>query len=130
MTPDETAKRLSDRIRREDDLVNARANIFLVLNGLGAVAISLGGTASSKQLIAIVGISINVLWFIISVQCLLILFTLTKCLIDLGLEEDPSEKIVQSTLGRSLIFRPNAILNLYIPGIITAAWIVSLVKLN
>jgi hypothetical protein len=120
------ARILRDRIAREDDLINARTNIFLVLNGLGAVAVGLGSNPGAKYLISFVGVVINVLWIVVSIQCLVIVFRLTKKLIDMGNDEDPAEKIVQSTLGKTLVLRPNAVLNVYIPLILLGGWIVGL----
>ncbi len=121
----ETVIRLKQRIQREDDLVNQRTNLFLVINGVGAAAVGLGSTAGAKYLIVLVAVILNGFWLILSTQCLVIIFRLTKTLIDFGMEDDLAEQIVQKTLGRSLIFRPNAILNIYIPVVITVAWIVA-----
>lgn len=122
----EIAGKLKERIQYEDNLVNQRTNIFLVLNGLGAVAVGIGSTADGKYLITLLGVILNGLWIILSFQCLVIIFRLTKTLIDLGIDDDIPERIVQMTLGRSLVFRPDAILNIYIPLIITGAWVVGL----
>jgi hypothetical protein len=121
----ETAIRLKQRIQREDDLINQRTNLFLIINGLGATAVGLGSVSGAKYLIVLVAIILNGFWFILSIQCLVIIFILTKTLIDLRMEDDLPEQIVQKVLGRSLIFRPNAILNIYIPMVITVAWIVA-----
>jgi len=125
-----SGQQLKNRIQREDDLVNARINIFLVLNGLGAVAVSLSVSPGSKYLISLVGVAVNVLWIILSIQCLIIIFRLTKKLIDLGIEEDLAEQIVQSALSKTIMFRPNAILLIYIPFIILSAWVVGFWNLN
>lgn len=119
-----TAQTLRDRIRWEDNLINERMNIFLVVNGLGAVAVGIGSSSGNKCLIALVGVAVNILWIVLSIQCLRISFRLTKHLVKLGL--DPVELIVQSTLGACLLLRPNAILLIYIPLIIQSAWVVGL----
>ena len=56
----EIAKLYADRIRYEDEILNDRTNIVLVVNGLAAVAVSMQG--SPRAIIAGVALLINMLW--------------------------------------------------------------------
>lgn len=91
-------QRFRSRWEYEDQLLNARTNIFLVLNGLGAVAVGLTSKIQGQITITCVVIVANLLWIICSIQSLRVIVALAKQYLNSGVN-DPVEELVQNTLG-------------------------------
>lgn len=119
---------LRHRIEREDDLLNARTNIFLVLNGLTAVAVGIDSCMTIRLIISIVSWLANVLWLMSSIRSLQALKTLNHEIVT-KIPDHPIEKIVQDAVGKNLWFRPSPILGLYLPILVTVAWMVAIVAI-
>lgn len=114
------------KIMHEDTLFNARTNIFLVLNGLGAVAMGLNNiNDNGRLLICVLGALLNSHWFFCSRQSLKVLSGLTKSL-RIITPDDPIDKLVQRLLGKNQWARPTTIICVYLPLNISIAWILGL----
>lgn len=112
---------LRHRIEREDDLLNARTNIFLVLNGLAAVAVGIDTGMSGRLIISIVSCLANILWLMCSIRSLQALKVFAEELAKQR-PDHPIEKIVQKTLGKNHWLRPSPMLSLYLPFLVIGAW--------
>jgi len=119
-----TYDQLRHRIEREDELLNARTGIFLVVNGLTAVAVGIDQRFASRLLVAIVSALINVLWLVCSLKSRQVLKALTVHLLK-RFPEHPVERIVQTALGSSHCIRPTTILSIYLPGLVALGWLVA-----
>jgi len=114
------------RIEYEDSLLNNRANLFLVVNGLGAVAVELPKTNSSIFLIISVMLAINLLWFIGSIQTACIIRDLTGAYAENA--DDPVDKAVRKSMRRwPRWLRNTSIIGIYTPLFITIGWFVGLI---
>jgi len=117
-----------DRIEHEDNLLNNRANLFLVVNGLGAVAVGLTSGRLSDVVMVVVILFANVLWLIGSWQTSGVLKSLTTLYVESA--NDPIDEVVRKSMERwPLWIRNTHILGVYIPLIITLGWGVGLVMI-
>jgi hypothetical protein len=121
-----TYDQLRHRIEREDELLNARAGVFLVLNGLTAVAAGVSQPAASRFLVCIVSAVINALWLLCSLKSRAVLKAVTVYMLK-RFPEHPLEKIIQTALGPWQSIRPTTILSIYIPALVTLGWLVAVV---
>ena len=121
--PCHEAELLRERINREDGLLNSRTSIFLLLNGLAAVAVADLATATNCcWLASLVAVVVNLLWFYCSRQCLKVLAAVTRCYLKVA-KDDPVEELVQKVLGSHHFWRPNTILGVYLPGLAVVSWL-------
>ncbi len=119
---------LRHRIEREDDLLNARTNIFLVLNGLAAVAVGIDTGMSGRLIISIVSCLANILWLMCSIRSLQALKILAEELAKQR-PDHPIEKIVQKALGKNRWLRPSPMLSLYLPFLVIGAWTTAIITI-
>ena len=105
-----------ERIRDEDSLLNTRTNIFLIVNGIGLVAVGLNKPMISPLLLCLLMAFIDLLWFLCSRQSLALLSALTKLLRSVD-PDDAVEGLIQGILGggRKHWIRPTTILAVYLP---------------
>jgi hypothetical protein len=115
---------LRERITREDGLLNSRTSIFLVLNGLAAVAATNLGKNTNHYcwLASALAVVVNLLWFYCSRQSLRVLAAVTRCYLKVASNE-PVEKLVQQVLGSHHLWRPSAILGVCLPGLAVVSWL-------
>ena len=118
-------KRLRSRIEHEDNLLNSRVNLFLVVNGLGAVAI--GQTLSKPADIVMISVILfaNLLWIIGCSQSVAVLKNLTTVYINGA--EDQIDDIVRDSMHiwpRGM--RNTSIFGRYLPFIVTIGWCIGL----
>jgi hypothetical protein len=92
------SERFRTRWEYEDQLLNTRTNLFLVLNGLGAVAVQVATKSQAKITIAIIVLVANILWIICAIQSLRVIAALAKQY-RASAPDDPVETLVQNTLG-------------------------------
>ena len=128
----ETLKRFRERIAYEDGLLNTRTSLFLVVNGLVAVAVRIDSNISSTVMIMSVAIIINSLWLVTAHKSLSVIKGLTVNYLDRALkdeefEEDEVEKIVQESLHLPLWLRPTNILCHYIPFSVFLGWLIGFI---
>jgi len=124
--PGPTYDELRHRIEREDELLNARIGIFLVVNGLSAVAMGTGCRLLGQVLLAAVSLSVNALWLVCSCKSRKVLKALAVDLLT-RYPAHPVEKIVQEALGKCQLLRPTTILACHLPLIVTVSWLIALV---
>ncbi len=117
------------RIEHEDNLLNNRTNLFLVVNGLGAVAVGLTSDKSSDIVMAIVISLANIFWIIGSSQTVSVLKALTTEYIKGA--DDPIDYIVRKSMHPwPRWIRNTSILGRYIPIIVTIGWWIGLYMLT
>jgi len=116
------------RVEYEDQLLNSRSSIFLVVNGLGAVAVGLAPAVAAKLAITIVVVLINLLWVICVYQSFRFIRALSMRYRDL-VPEDPIETLREETLGPRYWIRPTNILGIYIPVLVLVSWLLALYML-
>jgi hypothetical protein len=126
MNESATYEQLRHRIEQEDELLNARTNIFLVMNGLAAVAVGIDSRSGGRLLVCIITCFINILWLLCALQSRQVLKYVTKDMLRC-FPNHPVERIVQDALGDHHWMRPTTILAIYIPGLVTIGWIVAIV---
>ena len=116
------------RIEHEDNLLNQRTNIFLVANGLGAVAANLSSESNPNIIVVIVALIANFFWIWCGVQTLSAIYSLTSWYMKNA--HDEIDKRVRKSLHWSpRRMRSSFILGLYLPIVVTFAWLVALIKL-
>ena len=121
--------RYRKRIEYEDGLFLTRTNIFLVLNGLGAVAVGTAGAKEAELLMALILIFCNVWWILVSQISVRIIKALTKEHLELvtpkqGVPIDPVERRVRETIsGTWPRVSWTTAVGLIIPGIVLLGWI-------
>lgn len=121
-------KRCRARIEHEDSLLNNRTNLFLVVNGLGAVAVGLTSDNPSDIVMVVVIILANILWIIGSSQTTAVLKALTTEYINWA--NDPIDDIVRKSMKPwPRWMRNTSILGRYIPIIVTLGWCIGLYML-
>ena len=116
------------RIEYEDGLLNARVNVFLILNGLGAAALGLSKDYTAQIIIAVVVIAVNLLLWLCTLQTALVIRNLNSEYIHDA--NDPIDKRVRQSLKwlpRGL--RSTAILGVWLPLVLFIGWIVGLIML-
>jgi hypothetical protein len=116
---------IRERIKDEDSLLNSRTNIFLVVNGIGFVAIGLDKfVALNSAALCLLMSLIDLIWFLCSRQSIKLLSALTKLLRFVD-PEDSVEGLVQDLLGRRWKhwIRPTTILAVYLPILKILVWI-------
>ena len=123
-----TYDQIRHRIEQEDELLNARTNIYLVMNGLAAVAVGIDPRFASRLLVCVVTCLVNILWFLCALKSRQVLKNVTRHLLS-RFPDHPVEKIVQEALGDCHWIRPTTILAIYIPGLVTIGWIVAVVMI-
>lgn len=116
---------LRGRIEHEDSLLGSRTNIFLVVNGLGAVAIGLDG--APPVVVALMLTAVNILWLVCALQsrcairAVTILYFQKK---STGEISDPADDAIRGALrwvprnGYS-----SDILGLWMPTLVLLGWI-------
>lgn len=125
----ETLKRFRERIAYEDSLLNTRTSLFLVVNGLVAVAVRIDATISSTVMVMAVAILINSLWLVTAHKSLSVIKKLTVNYLN-RLKDGPDdeiEKIVQEALHLPLWLRPTNILCHYIPFSVFLGWLIAFI---
>ena len=116
------------RIEHEDNLLNNRTNLFLVVNGLGAVAVGLTTDKSSDIVMVVVILLANVFWIIGASQTTSVLKALTTEYINGA--NDPIDEVVRRSMGRwPRWMRNTSILGRYIPYVVTIGWGIGLYML-
>ena len=129
MTPIDPKIELRDRLRHrlehEGRLLNSRTNMFLVANGLGAVALGLGGVPGAAVLVVLV--VANGLWFLCGLQTRSAIRSLTL----LYFAEKKTGHIcdpVDDAVREGLRWVPRNchttdILGVWMPLLVTGAWV-------
>ena len=118
-------KRCRARIEHEDDLLNSRTNLFLVVNGLGAVAVDLTSDKPSDIVMVVVILLANLFWIIGSSQSVSVIRALTDEYIDGA--DDPIDRVVRKSMRSWPKWMKNtSILGIYIPFIVTIGWSIGL----
>lgn len=120
--------KLRRRIEHEDGLLNARVNIFLVLNGLGAASFGLSKSYAAQIVIAVVVLTVNLLLWLCTLQTALVIRNLTTEYIHDA--DDPIDKCVRHSLKwlpRRL--RSTFILGVWLPLVLFLGWIIGLIML-
>ena len=113
------------RIKHEDHLLNNRTNLFLVVNGLGAVAIGLTQETPAAIMMTVVILLANIFWIIGCSQSVCVLKTLTSEYIQHA--DDPIDDLARkSMLPWPRWMRNTSILGRYIPILITLSWGITL----
>lgn len=116
------------RIEHEDNLLNNRASLFLVVNGLGAVAVGLTSDKQSDIVMVIVILIANVLWLIGSSQSANVLKNLTTTYMENA--NDPIDQLVRDSMKVwPRWIRNTSILGIYIPLLISLGWGVGLIMI-
>ena len=116
------------RIEHEDGLLHDRANLFLVVNGLGAVAVGLDQGTDGKLVIVVVALLANVLWFCSAKQTVAVLRSLTRIYVEHS--GDPVDAIVrESTSSWPAWFHNSRILGTLLPVLVILGWLVALLLL-
>ena len=116
------------RIEHEDNLLNNRTNLFLVVNGLGAVAVGLTTDKSSDIVMVVVILLANIFWIIGASQTTSVLKALTTEYINGA--NDPIDEVVRRSMGRwPRWMRNTSILGRYIPYVVTIGWGIGLYML-
>lgn len=111
------------RIEYEDGLLSSRTNIFLVLNGLAAVAADTDAADAARfSLIATILVT-NVLWLVCGIQTRTVIKALTRrYVVEFN---DPIDRIVRQVLQWwPPIAMPTDILGVYVPTIALLGWLV------
>ena len=118
-------ERCRARIEHEDKLVNNRANLFLVFNGMGAVVVDHLSLNNADLLMAIIIICANILWVIGSTQSVLITQALTK--VHMEEAHDPVDRVArQAVLGWPQWIKATYIVGVYLPLVLTAGWLIAI----
>ncbi|MBL7152423.1 MAG: hypothetical protein ISS79_01805 [Phycisphaerae bacterium] len=116
------------RIEHEDGLLNARVNVFLVLNALGAAALGLSKSHAAQMIIAIVIMAVNILLGLCTLQTGQVIGGLTEEYIRDA--NDPIDRRVRKTLSRyPLALLPTPILGKWLPLTVCIGWFVGLVMM-
>lgn len=116
------------RIEHEDGLLNARVNIFLVLNGMGAVALGVSKSETAMLTIAIITLAINIMLGLCTLQSAQVIRDLTLEYIHHA--KDPIDNCVRKTLKkypRKLL--PNVILGMWLPLLLCVGWFMGIVAI-
>jgi len=120
--------RFRARIEHEDNLLNSRVNVFLISNGLGATAVGLAGAPGAQLAIAGVMVIVCLLLYLCTLQTAMVICSLTTEYIDEA--QDPIDQRVRESLKwlpRQM--RSTFILGVWVPAVVSAAWLVGLVAL-
>jgi len=121
-------ERCRARIEHEDNLLNSRTNLFLVVNGLGAVAVGLTSDRSSDIVMVVVILIANIFWIIGSSQTVSVLKTLTTEYINGA--NDPIDSAVRDSMHPwPRWIRNTSILGRYIPIVVTIGWVIGMFML-
>ncbi len=120
----ELRDRLRDRLDHEGRLLNNRTSMFLVANGLGAVAIGLGGVPGA----AVIGVLVvaNGLWLLCGLQTRSAIRSLTRLHFaekKTGQISDPADDAIREGLRWvPKNCHTTDILGLWMPLLVTAGW--------
>ena len=128
LPPIEDWNKYRSRIEHEDNLLNARVNVFLVLNGLGAAALGLTKGYGGQIFVATTIVVVNILLALCTIQTAFVIRDLTTEYITKA--NDPIDKRVRHSLRwlpRRL--RSTFILGVWLPLVMIVAWGVGLVML-
>jgi len=120
--------RFRARIEHEDHLLNSRVNVFLITNGLGATAIGSANGVAARLAIAGVMLVVCLLLSLCTLQTAFAIRSLT--LIYIRQAQDPIDQCVRRSLAwfpRRVASTP--ILGVWLPLVVSAAWLVGLVVL-
>lgn len=121
-------ERCRARIEHEDNLLNNRTNLFLVVNSLGAIAVGLTTDKSSDIVMVVVILLANVFWIIGASQTTSVLKALTTEYINGA--NDPIDAVVRRSMRRwPRWMRNTSILGRYIPHVVTIGWGIGLYML-
>jgi len=116
------------RIEHEDNLLNNRANLFLVVNSLGAVAVGITSDNLSDAVMIIVILISNIFWIIGASQSVAVLKNLTTEYIKNA--KDPIDWHVRNSMHFwPRWMRNTSILGRYIPCVVTLGWGIGLCML-
>jgi len=117
-----------NRIEYEDNLLNERINIFLVINGLGATAFSLADSYGVKLILTATIILVDMFLSICIMQTAIHIKNLTIEYMEDA--NDPIDMRVRYSLNWVPIFlKPTPILGLWLPIIITSSWLLCIIIL-
>ena len=118
-------ERCRARIEHEDKLLNNRANLFLVFNGMGAVVVDHLAMNSADLLMAIIIVCADVLWIIGSTQSVFIMQALNKVHIEEA--HDPVDRVARlAVAGWPEWIKATYIVGLYLPLVLTAGWLIAI----
>jgi hypothetical protein len=127
---DEEPVRCRSRREYEDGLLNSRSNLFLVVNGLGAVAFRMPSGTNAQLVISFATFAINLLWITCAVQSWWVIraMTIEYCRLAKG---DRIDQLVRDTLGDRwrLWLRPTNVMAIYLPALVEIGWFVVIVAL-
>lgn len=116
------------RIEHEDGLLNARVNIFLILNGLGAASLGLSKAYAAQVVITVVVLIVNLLLWLCTLQTALVIRSLTTEYIHDA--DDTIDRRVRHSLNwlpRRL--RSTFILGVWLPLVLFLGWVIGLIML-
>jgi len=118
-------ERCRARIEHEDKLINNRANLFLVFNGMGAVVVDQISTNSADLFMAITIVCANILWLFSSSQSVQINRALTKVHVEEA--HDPVDKVARLAVGGwPQWLKSTNIMGLYLPLLLTSGWLIAI----
>lgn len=119
---------LIEKIKSEDNLLNSRVNIFLVLEGLLLTAYSFEKSSKGEIVFVPLGIFLTVVWFLCTLQSWLTLEALHSYRKKHAFQSDIS-KVADKGLLPLLILHPNTLLSFTLPLGFLISWI-ALLLLN
>lgn len=112
---------LIEKINSEDNLLNSRVNIFLVLLGLLLTAFAFEKSAKGEIVFVPLGIFMTVIWFLCTLQSWLTLEALHGYRKKLCTQSDVS-KVADKGLLPLLVLHPNTLLAFLLPLGFLIAW--------
>lgn len=119
---------LRQRIEREEGLLASRTHAFLLLNGIGLVALSLSTDFASSVIMIVAFLVGDALWLCSSLQSRTGLLALQARRADTG--GDAADVVVRGALsGWPERFRACDIQGLYLPSLVVLGWIAGLTLL-
>jgi len=104
------------RLDRENDLLNSRTNVVLVLNGLAAVTVGLD--QAPRTLITVMIILLNLLWVLCAQDAKRYIQRLLE-----QVKNDPDEALRQRVLGTRRLGTTNLI-GFFVPVILLMGWLI------
>lgn len=120
----EDAETFRNRIEYEDELLNSRTNIILTMNGLAAVAAGLSLSGPARLSIAIIMISVNVLWIPRALEASKFIGALVG-----RMKESKSSAPIDEVFRWDLVHRPKRMgttvfVAVVVPSLLLLGWIV------
>ena len=113
------------RVEYEDGLLNARTNLVLTLNGLGAVAVALALPPMARLLIAALMIIIDVCWITCAIDTWRFIRELTLAV--KGVDAKPPDEELRYKMQQSRFrISPTKFVSIIMPLLILFAWIAGL----